>query len=146
MSFFAPHVWYWGDRHRDVFLGPERAARMDPLASALRRGIRFGLHNDSPVTPINPLLSIGAAVNRLTSGGRVLGAEQAIPVDQALRSMTLESAYLAFEEDSKGTLTQGKLGDVVVLEADPNEVAPQEIKDIPVAATIVGGRVTYGAG
>ncbi len=146
VSFFAPHVWYWGDRHREIFLGPERAARIDPLASALRRGIRFGLHNDSPVTPISPLLSIGTAVSRLTSGGQALGAEQAITVDKALRSMTLDSAYLAFEEDLKGTLTEGKLGDVVVLEADPYEVDAQEIKDIPVAATIVGGEVVYGTG
>jgi predicted amidohydrolase YtcJ len=143
-SFFAPHVWYWGDRHQDIFLGPERAARIDPLASALRRGIRFGLHNDSPVTPIGPLLSIGTAVGRQTSSGQVLGGGQAISVDRALRSMTLDSAYLAFEENTKGTLTESKLGDVVVLEADPYKVAPQEIKDIPVAATIVGGSVAYG--
>lgn len=145
VSFFAPHVWYWGDRHRELFLGPERAARMDPLASALRRGIQFGLHNDSPVTPISPLLSVGTAVSRLTSGGRVLGIEQAIPVDRALRSMTLDSAYLAFEENLKGTLVEGKLGDAVVLEADPYEVAPEEIKDIPVAMTIVGGKIVHGA-
>jgi predicted amidohydrolase YtcJ len=144
-SFFAPHVWYWGDRHRDIFLGPERAARIDPLASALRRGIRFGLHNDSPVTPISPLLSVGTAVSRLTSGGQLLGTEQAITVDHALRAMALESAYLAFEEDLKGTLTEGKLGDVVVLEADPYNAAPQEIKDIPVGMTIVGGEVVYSA-
>jgi predicted amidohydrolase YtcJ len=143
-SFFAPHVWYWGDRHRDIFLGPERAARIDPLASALQRGIRFGLHNDSPVTPISPLLSIGTAVSRLTSGGQVLGAGQVITLDQALRAMTLDSAYLAFEENLKGTLTEGKLGDVVVLEADPYEVPPQEIKDISVSATIVGGQIMYG--
>jgi predicted amidohydrolase YtcJ len=143
VSFFAPHVWYWGDRHREIFLGPERAARIDPLGSALRKGIRFGLHNDSPVTPISPLLSIGTAVSRLTSSGRVLGAEQAITVNQALRSMTLDSAYLAFEEDLKGTLTEGKLGDVVVLEADPHEVDSQEIKDIPIAMTVVGGEVVH---
>ena len=134
------------DRRRDIFLGPERASRIDPLASALRRGIRFGLHNDSPVTTISLLLSIGTAVSRRTSGGKVLGAEQAIPVDRALRSMTLDSAYLAFEEELKGTLTEGKLGDVVVLEADPNEVAPHEIKDILVAATVVGGKVAYSLG
>lgn len=144
-SFFAPHVWHWGDRHRDLFLGPERAARMDPLASALRKGIRFGMHNDSPVTHISPLLSIGTAVSRLTSGGEVLGIEQAITVQQALRSMTLDSAFLAFEEDRKGTLTEGKLGDVTILEADPHEVDSHEIKDIPVSATIVGGKVEYGA-
>ena len=146
VSFFAPHVWYWGDRHRELFLGPERASRIDPLASALNRGIRFGLHNDSPVTPISPLLSVGTAVSRLTSGGQVLGSEQAITVDQALRSMTIDSAYLAFEENQKGTLTEGKLGDVVVLEADPYEASPPEIKDIPVTMTIVGGKVVYNAG
>ena len=142
-SFFAPHVWHWGDRHRELFLGPKRAARMDPLASALRRGIKFGLHNDSPVTPISPLLSIGTAVSRLTSGGQVLGAEQAVTVEEALRSMTLDSAYLAFEENLKGTLAEGKLGDVVILEADPYKVAPREIKDLPVAMTIVGGEVVH---
>ena len=142
-SFFAPHVWHWGDRHREIFLGPERAARIDPLGSATRRGMRFGLHNDSPVTPISPLLSVGTAVSRLTSGGQVLGAGQAITVEQALRSMTLDAAYLAFEEDGKGSLVEGKLGDVVVLEADPYEAAPGEIKDIPVAMTIVGGEVAH---
>jgi predicted amidohydrolase YtcJ len=144
-SFFAPHVWHWGDRHRDIFLGPERAGRIDPLASAARRGMRFGLHNDSPVTPISPLLSVGTAVSRLTSGGKVLGGEQAITVDQALRSMTLDAAYLAFEEDRKGTLVEGKLGDVVVLENDPYEVAPEEIRSIPVAMTIVGGEIAHSA-
>lgn len=144
-SFFAPHVWYWGDRHREVFLGPGRAARIDPLASASAKGVRFGLHNDTPVTPISPLLSISAAVSRLTSGGLALGPEQAISVDQALRSMTLDSAYLAFEENVKGSLTAGKLGDVVVLEADPHEVSPQDIKDIPVTMTIVGGNIAYTA-
>jgi predicted amidohydrolase YtcJ len=145
VSFRAPHVWYWGDRHRDIFLGPERAARIDPLSSALRRGIRFGLHNNSPVTSVSPLLSIGTAVSWLTGSGRLLGAEQAITVDQALRSMTLDSVYLAFEDDLKGTLREGKLGDVVVLEADPYEVSPQEIKDIPIGMTVVGSEVVYGA-
>ena len=142
-SFFAPHVWHWGDRHREIFLGPERAARIDPLGSAARRGMRFGLHNDSPVTPVSPLLSVGTAVSRLTSGGQVLGAGQAITVEQALLSMTLDAAYLAFEEDSKGSLVEGKLGDVVVLEADPYDVAPGEIRDIPVVMTIVGGEVAH---
>jgi len=74
-----------------------------------------------------------------------LGGEQAITVEDALRSMTLDSAYLAFEENLKGTLEEGKLGDVVVLEADQYKVAPREIKDIPVAMTIVGGEVVYGS-
>ena len=144
-SFFVPHIWYWGDRHREIFLGSERAGRIEPQASALRRGIRFGPHNDAPVTPINPLLSIGTAVSRQTSGGQILGPEQALTVDQALRSATIDSAALAFEETSKGTLEEGKLGDLIVLEADPYQVDPKEIKDIPVAVTIVGGEVVHSA-
>lgn len=142
-SFFSAHVCYWGDRHRDLFLGPERAARIDPVASALKRGIHAGLHNDTPVTPISPLLSIGTAVTRRTSSGKVLGPEQAISVDQALRAMTIESAWLAFEEAEKGSLTPGKLGDVVVLDADPYKVDPVEIRDIPIHATVVGGSVAW---
>jgi predicted amidohydrolase YtcJ len=131
--------------HDECFLGPGRAARIDPLASAARRGMRFGLHNDSPVTPVSPLLSIGTAVSRRTSGGHVLGAGQAITVEQALRSMTFDAAYLAFEEDRKGTLVEGKLGDIVVLEADTHKVKPEEIKDLPVTLTIVGGEVAHSA-
>jgi predicted amidohydrolase YtcJ len=145
VSFFAAHVWYWGDRHRDIFLGPERASRIDPLASALKRGIPFGLHNDTPVTPISPLLSVGAAVSRRTSGGRILGEEQTIAVESALHSMTLDSAYLAHEEGAKGSIEEGKLGDIAILEADPYRVPSEEIKDIPVAATIVGGEVMHSA-
>ncbi len=144
-SFFTAHVCYWGDRHRDIFLGPERASRIDPVASALRRGIGAGLHNDTPVTPINPLLSIGTAVSRLTSSGRLLGPDQAISVQQAIKAMTLDSAWLAFEESEKGSLVEGKLGDLVVLDADPHFVAPQRIKDITVTATIVGGCPVYSA-
>jgi predicted amidohydrolase YtcJ len=67
-------------------------------------------------------------------------------VDQALQSMTLDSAYLAFEEDLKGTLVKGKPGDNVVLGADPHKVAASEIKDIPMTMTIVSGEVAYGTG
>ena len=77
-SFFVGHVYYWGDRHRDIFLGPERAARISPLASALRRKIPFTVHDDTPVTPANPLQLVWDAVNRRTLAGEVLGPEQRI--------------------------------------------------------------------
>ncbi|UEX77976.1 amidohydrolase [Spiribacter halobius] len=143
VSFFAAHVWQWGDRHRDVFIGPERASRMDPLRSAQRRGIRFGLHNDTPVTPIDPLLSISTAATRLTSSGEQLGEDETVSVRHALRAMTLDSAWLAHEENEKGSLEVGKLGDVVILGADPLEVSPDEIRRIPVEATLVGGTPVY---
>ena len=70
-SFFTVHTYYWGDRHRDIFLGKARASRIDPLRSALKRGIPFTSHNDTSVTPMDPLLSVWSAVNRLTGSGKV---------------------------------------------------------------------------
>ena len=144
-SFFVVHTYFWGDRHYEIFLGPDRAERINPLRSAVRRGILFSNHNDTFVTPIDPLLSVWSAVNRRTSGGRTLGAGQTIPVMEALRSVTSWAAYQACEEIIKGSLEAGKLADMVVLEENPLEVDPLTIKDIRVLATIVGDEIVYGS-
>lgn len=144
-SFFVVHTYYWGDRHYATFLGEDRANRINPLQSARNRGITFSTHNDTFVTPMDPLLSVWSAVNRLTSSGRVLGAEQRISVLEALRSVTSWAAYQACEEHLKGSIEPGKLADFVVLEENPLTVAPEAIRDIGIAATIIGGRTVYGA-
>jgi hypothetical protein len=113
------------------------------MASALKRGIPFGLHNDSPFTPIEPLVTMGSAVTRRAGTGEILGPAERITVNQALRAYTLDAAYVLFDEGIKGSLQEGKVGDLVVLEADPYQVNPEEIKEIPVAMTIVGGKVAY---
>lgn len=138
-SFFVGHVYYWGDRHRDIFLGPERAARISPLASALRHHLRFTVHNDTPVTPVNPLLLVWAAVNRVTSSGHVLGKAEAISVLDALRSVTSEAAWQNFEEKDRGSLEPGKLADFILLERNPLTVPPTEIRDVKVVETFIGG-------
>ncbi|HEX2175064.1 MAG TPA: amidohydrolase [Nocardioidaceae bacterium] len=138
-SFFIKHVYYWGDRHRDRFLGPERARRINPLASARRRGLRFGLHADSPVTPVPPLEGIRCAVQRLTRNGEELGPEQAVDVETALRAYTSEAAYLGFDEARRGSLEPGKVADIAVLSADPTAVPSAALHDITVDATVVGG-------
>ncbi|UKD57138.1 amidohydrolase [Amycolatopsis sp. FU40] len=142
-SFFIKHVYYWGDRHRDVFLGPERARRISPLASARSRGIHFGLHSDTPVTPVPPLEGIWCAVARQTSSGQLLGPEQAIDVEAALRGYTIDAAYLAGEEESKGSLEVGKLADLIVLSEDPTTVDPSRIRDLTVDATVIGGQLVW---
>jgi predicted amidohydrolase YtcJ len=136
-------VYYWGDRHRDIFLGPERAARISPLATALADGLRVTLHNDTPVTPVDPLLLVWAAVNRLTLAGKVLGANERIGVYEALRAVTVDAAWQNFEERKKGSIEAGKLADFVVLAENPMTVPPMRIKDIPVLETIVGGEIVY---
>ena len=144
-SFFVVHTYFWGDRHRDIFLGPDRAKRISPLRSALKRGILFSNHNDTFVTPIDPLLSVWSAVNRITSSGQVLGEEYTISVMDALRSVTSWAAYQACEETSKGSLEPGKLADMVVLGDNPLVVDKKAIRDIPVLATIVGNELVYGS-
>lgn len=142
-SFFVGHVYYWGDRHAGIFLGPERAARISPLASAVKRQLKFTVHDDTPVTPVNPLQLVWVAVNRTTTGGTVLGPEQRITPEQALRAVTSDAAWQNFEESIKGTLEPGKLADFVVLEQNPLTVDPATIRDIPILETVVGGRSVY---
>ena len=142
-SFFIGHAYYWGDRHRDIFMGPERAARLSPLKSAVDRGIRFTVHDDTPVTPVKPIQLVWDAVNRITTSGKVLGPAQRISPYEALRSVTIDAAWQNFEEDIKGSIEVGKLADFVVLEENPLTVDPEHIRDIRVLATVVGGETVY---
>ena len=142
-SFYVGHVYYWGDRHRDIFMGPERAARISPLRGALDRGIRFTVHDDTPVTPVDPLQLVWVSVNRLTKSGKVLGPEQRIAVEDALRAVTIDAAWQNFEEARKGSIETGKLADFVVLAKNPLTVEPVEIRDIEILETIVAGRSVW---
>lgn len=145
-SFFINHVYYWGDRHEKLFLGPQRAARISPLAEAKELKVLFTLHSDCPVTPISPLFLVWAAVNRVTSSGKVLGADQRIDALTALRAMTSYGAELNFQEAETGTIESGKRADFVILEEDPTEVEPIRIKDISIFATLRDGKFIYGNG
>ena len=118
---------------------PQQAARISPLASAQRAGVRFALHSDSPVTPASPLEGMAVAVNRLTNSGYLLGADQRISAEAALRAYTADAAYLAFEENDKGTLEPGKFADLTILSDDPLAVEPTAIEDIRVEGTVLGG-------
>jgi predicted amidohydrolase YtcJ len=142
-SFFINHVYYWGDRHENIFLGPKRASRISPLADAVERDLLLTLHSDCPITPISPLFSVWAAVNRITRDGKILGPEQRIDVITALKAMTIYGAKLAFMEDKIGSIETGKLADFAVLDRDPTNVNPEEIKDIEILQTIIGGGTVY---
>ena len=143
-SFFSLHTYYWGDRHRDLFMGPERAARMSPAASALAKGVHFTIHCDAPVVPMEPLRLIWAAVNRESSSGQPIGPAERITPLQALRATTIDAAYQHFEADTKGSLEVGKLADFVVLSGSPLE-HPTTIDEIEVLETFVGGKRVYQA-
>jgi predicted amidohydrolase YtcJ len=144
-SYFPNHVYYWGDRHASRFIGPQRAACINPLASSVKAGLRFTLHADTPVTPICPLHSMHCAVNRITANGELLGADECITPHAALKAFTVDAAYCSYEEGIKGAVTPGMLADFAVLSDNPLTVAPRTIKDIQVLATYVGGQAVYRA-
>jgi len=145
-SYFVNHVYYWGDRHVALFLGPERAARIDPLGTSVEEGLMFTLHSDLPVTPVDPLFSVDCAVNRQTRDGMVLGPEERISPLEALKAYTIHGAYCTFEEHWKGSIQAGKLADFAVLSENPLKVPPDRIKEIKVLRTVLGGRTVYEDG
>ena len=144
-SFFSLHTYYWGDRHRDIFMGLERAFRMSPAKSAVDRGMIFTTHCDTPVVPQNPLLAMWSTVNRISYGGNVIGEEQRISPLDALRAYTINAAYQNHEENEKGSLEAGKLADLVILSENPLTCPSEKIKDIKVLETIVDGKTIYKA-
>lgn len=98
---------------------------------------------DAPVEDIDPIASFHAAVSRRMTNGEVFFGDQRMTRDEALRSYTLDAAYAAFEEESKGSLEVGKLADLTVLSRDIMTVPEDEIPGARVVYTIVGGRIAY---
>ena len=141
-SFFSAHTYYWGDRHRDIFMGPERAAAMSPARWAQQEGLRFSSHMDTPVTPMLPLQAVWSQVHRLSYGGDVIGEEQRIDVMSALRAVTIDAAWQVFQEDRIGSLEPGKLADIIVLSASPL-ADPMAMRDLKVERTLIGGATIY---
>jgi predicted amidohydrolase YtcJ len=141
-SFYAVHPYFWGDWHRVIF-GDERASRISPSRSAIRRGLPFTIHNDAPVVPPMAMRLLSIAVNRATRSGHVLGTEQRITAYEALQALTINGARQYFEEGSKGTITAGKRADLVILDADPLTADPARLADIKVVETIARGRTVY---
>jgi len=111
--------------------------------SFLENGLGPAGSSDCPVVPCAPLMGVYAAVTRKAESGQVLSPEEAISPEDALRIYTLGGARVSFEEHLKGSIEIGKLADLVVLSADPTKVAPEEIKEIRVEKTIIGGEVVW---
>jgi len=127
-------------------LGPERLKWSYAWRSMLAAGAPLAFGSDWPVAPLSPILGICAAVTRATLDGKHPDGwfpEQRLTVEEALRAYTQGSAYAAFQENEKGSIAPGKLGDIVVLSDDLFTIPPAKIKDAHVVMTIVGGRIVY---
>ncbi|HYE10907.1 MAG TPA: amidohydrolase [Patescibacteria group bacterium] len=139
--FVASDYTIVGDR-----IGEERAKKSYAWKTMLDYGLHLGGGSDSPVETFDPLWGIYCAVTRADGRGRPAGGwlpGEKLSVEEAVKLYTIGSAYLAFEEEQKGTIKEGKLADMVVLSEDIFEVKPEDIKNIKVLMTIVGGKIQY---
>ena len=141
-SMFVDHVYYWGDIHLKN-LGEERAEAISPAKSAFEQGLCVNFHQDSPVVPPDMLHTVWCAVNRVTREGKILGDEERVDVFEALKAVTINGAYAYFEEDKKGSITEGKLADLVILDRNPLKTPVSELKDIKVTETLKEGETVY---
>lgn len=129
------YLWDGEESEYERLWGPDRAARAEPFSELCARGLVVSGGSDSPVTEIDPLTGIHAAVNNPRVSRRV-------SVEEAIRMFTINGAWVAFEEAEKGTIEAGKLADLVVLDRDPF-LEPELIADFRVEMTVMGGRVVY---
>ncbi|GAB4074213.1 amidohydrolase family protein [Barrientosiimonas marina] len=143
-SIFNAHTYYWGDIHLKN-LGDKRGRRISPAKSAFDRGLVVNFHQDSPVIKPDMLHTIWSAVNRTTRQGQSIGPEERVDVYDALKAVTINAAYAYFEEDQKGSITKGKLADLVILDQNPLAIDKDKLKDIQIVETIKEGETIYQA-
>ncbi|MFM8895618.1 MAG: amidohydrolase, partial [Actinomycetales bacterium] len=142
-SFLMNHVYYWGAAFRDTILGPERANRLDRVASAYAAGLRPSLHSDYNVTDIDPMLSARTAVLRnLEADGSILNPAECATPEQALAAITTHAAW-QIHADDRGSLSVGKRADFTVASDDPWSSDPQSWPDITFHGTWIDGTPAY---
>jgi predicted amidohydrolase YtcJ len=125
--------------------GPLRSQELYRFHTLLKRGIKLGFSSDCPVADPNPLIGVRDSICRKTASGQEFGPTECITAEQAFALYTRDAAYFSFEEKERGTLKEGKVADLVVLDKDPLQAAPDEIHECKVKMTIVGGKVVYDA-
>ena len=141
-SFLSVSLAGQGDEMEPMW-GSDRASNANATMWMLKAGIPFTISHDAPISPPVILPGLSAAVNRITLSGKVLGPDQRISPYDALRAVTSMAAYQLKEEKTKGTITKGKLADIVILDKNPLKVDPLTIKDIRVLETIKEGKTIY---
>ncbi len=143
-SFFTEHTFYFGDTHV-LNRGEKQAFFESPMRAAIDKGLRPTNHTDFVVTPLDQMFVMWTAVNRRSRNGVIIGPEQRVTPLEALKAITINAAYQYGEQTSKGTLEDGKLADLVILDRNPLKVDPLAIKDIKVVETIKEGKTIYKA-
>jgi predicted amidohydrolase YtcJ len=135
-------IYYSGERYLQTVLS-EELKHLYPVRTLQKSGVKVAASSDCPIAPANPLIGIYAAVTRMTETGELLLPEEKITPEEALRMYGETAAKATFEEAVKGSISPGKLGDLVVLNQDLTKVPIDEIKDIKVEMTILNGEVVW---
>ena len=142
-SFHVNHVYYYGKELRDSIIGSERAAGLMPIGSAIACGHRVSLHADSPMYPPEPFRLMRTAVTRRARGGERIAQDEAISAEQALRAITIDAAWHLFAEDRVGSLRLGKFADLTVVDRNPLSIDPDDLDQVSVLETWLGGKPMY---
>ena len=141
-SFYTLHTYYFSDAHI-ANRGREQAEYISPMRDAIDLGIKPTNHTDFVVAPLDQLFMLWSAVNRRSRSGEIIGEIQRISPYEGLQAMTINVAHQYQEEELKGTLTPGKLADLVILDKNPLKVDPDDIKEIQVIETIKEGKSIF---
>lgn len=123
--------------------GRSRWNRLMPTRTATDMGIVWAMHSDYPVSNYDPIRRIDGAVNRMAPSGVVIGEDQRIGVEDAIKAYCVGGAYTSHEENKKGRIVPGQLADLVVLSEDPTKVDPASVKKVGVKMVVVGGKVVW---
>jgi hypothetical protein len=135
-------IYFHGERYLDT-VPDEQLKHLYPIRTLHDHGINVVASSDCPIVPPDPLIGINVAMHRLSATGDIVGGREKIESIAALQMYTLNAARATFEETIKGTITPGKLADLVVLNADPTRLAADEFRSLQVDNTIIGGKVVW---
>jgi predicted amidohydrolase YtcJ len=134
------YVYEHGDKMEDY--GAARWDWMHANRTALEMGIPVAGNSDYPISAADPMLRLQSLVTRRARGGKLYGARQRLAVSDALATFTMGAAYSVFQETTKGSIEAGKFADFVVVDVDPTEAAPEDLADIEIVSTWIGGHET----
>lgn len=143
-SFYTLHTFYFAETHI-ANRGKKQGSYISPMRDAIDAGLRPTNHTDFVVAPLDQMMMLWSAVNRVSRAGAEIGPAQRVTAYEGLKSMTEWAAEQYGEQDSKGTLEVGKMADLVILDKDPLKVEPMAIRNIKVVETIKAGRTIYPA-
>ena len=114
-----------------------------PIGSLIKSGVTLAYGSDSPVIPMNPMVGISAAVNRSSKSGDILQARERVSVFNAIKSYTIDSAYLSWQEKVRGSISKGKIADIILVDRNPLEIQVEDIINVKVLMTVVSGAVEW---